>query len=224
VLVGLSTVTLGMLFYLYKFLPAQLNRRTRESIGAFSRAVELRFPSHEGLTEAVVELSLRVGSRMDVSSTCMERLELAAMLRDVGLCAIPYKLVNEKPVLRWSDEDKVAYYRHQEISATMLELVPSLKHIAPIVRCHHTNYDGSDGPHFPSHENLPLESRILKVVSAYVWAERWQGRMLARTWIEQGTGVEYDPVVVAAFWEVVSSSRAAGVATERQPVAKGVRA
>lgn len=208
VLVGLAATTCAMLVYLLKVLPQQLNRRTRDSISAFSRAIELRFPSHEGLTEEVVHLSLQVGRMLQLAPDTLERLELAAMLRDVGLCAIPYKLVNEKPVLRWSSEDQQAYYRHQEISATMLELVPSLKHLAPIVRCHHTSFDGSDGPHFPSHENLPIESRILKVVGAYVWGERWQGRMLARTWIEQGAGADYDPIIVAALWEVMAFSPA----------------
>ena len=208
ILIGLSALTAAMLLYVHRILPGLMERRTRDSFRAFSRAVELRFPSHDGLTDEVVDLCGKVARRIGMNKKRSLRLEMAAQLRDIGLCATPYRLVNEKPVLRWSEADKDSYYRHQEVSATMLELVPSLKHLAPIVRCHHTNFDGSHGPRFPAMEDIPLEARILKVVASYTWAERWQGAMLARTWLDQGAGTEYDPAIIEAFWQVLTSSRA----------------
>ena len=196
------------MLYVHRILPAQVERRTRDTFRAFSRAVELRFPSHDGLTDDVVDLCGKVARKIGMSRKRTLRLEMAAQLRDIGLCAIPYRLVNEKPVLRWTDEDRTTNYRHQEVSATMLRWFPSLSHLAPIVRCHHTNFDGiSPRAPLPRPGDIPRGQGGSNSLVLYL-AERWSGPMLARTWIEQGAGTEYDPQIVEAFWQVLTSSRA----------------
>jgi response regulator RpfG family c-di-GMP phosphodiesterase len=207
-----AVATLGLLYYVRIYLPGRLDGRFRQSLNAFSTAVELRFPSHKGLTERVVPISREVGKRLGLNAKKLNDLETAAILRDIGLCAIPYKLVNGRAVVSWSQAEWDTYDRHPEVSAAMLELVPSLREIAPIVRCHHARFDGSSGPFFPSRDALPLEARILKVVTEYVWAERNQGAVLASDELVTGSGTSYDPAVVEALRAVLTSSR--GVRSE----------
>jgi response regulator RpfG family c-di-GMP phosphodiesterase len=207
VLGALACTTLAMLYYARWYLPRRIEARVRESMKAFSMAVELRFPVREGLSSRVVSLSREMGKRLGLHHTALERLEVAARLRDIGLCAIPYRLVNDKPIMEWSDGDTAIYERHPEVGAAMLELVPSLSHVANIVRSHHVNFDGSTGPFFPAKDDLPLEARIIKVVSDYVWFERTQGSLLARENLRQGAGTAYDPALVKTFTGLLSSSR-----------------
>ncbi|HVL38821.1 MAG TPA: HD domain-containing phosphohydrolase [Fimbriimonadaceae bacterium] len=207
VLVLLGLITAMLILYARVRMPRLMAERFNDSLQAFGIAVELRFPSHQGLTARVVPLSMAVGRRLGLRPQDLRNLELAARLRDIGLCAIPYRLVNGQKWNEWSDADRATYQRHQEVSAAMLEAVPSLRHLAPIVRCHHSNFDGSDGGFFPCGDAIPIEARILKAVVEYVWYERLQGALIASDRLATLEGTAFDPQVVAALRDVLTCSR-----------------
>ena len=114
---------------------------------------------------------------------------MAGLLSDIGLCAIPYNLINGKEAVEWSEAERMTYDRHPEVSGAMLELVPSLRHLSSIVRLHHAPYEGVTpaDPTVPVGGMLPVESRILKVVTEYLQQERMVGDMLARQAIREST-------------------------------------
>ncbi len=209
VIFGLGAVTLALLYYTRVELPLREDERMRQALQAFAKAVELRFPSHAGSSARVAALSRYVGEELKLDPWTLHELEMGAWLRDIGLCAIPYGLVNRKPAYSWTEADHATYARHPDVSAAMLELVPAVRRLAPIVRSHHANFDGSSGPYFPHGTALPIEARILKVISDYVWFERRQGQLLAREALRDGAGSAYDPDVVAAFVGVIASKRVA---------------
>ncbi len=206
VLVCVGAATFALLVYLRAYLPHQMDEKYRDSLKAFSTAVELRFPSHEGLTQRVISLSVALGKQMQFGRKRLNDLENAALLRDIGLCAIPYKLVNSKSFLDWDEADRLTYMRHPEVSGAMLELIPSLRRLAAIVRNHHAAFDGSGGPFYPRGESLPLESRILAVVCEYVWQERRMGDLMARETVRIGRGSRFDPGVVDSFLGMLTSA------------------
>lgn len=206
VLSALAVLTVAMGWYLYAYLPRRLEERTFESISAFSLAIELRFPSHQGLTARVVPLALAVGRLAGLSGRRLRNLELAAQLRDIGLCAVPYRLINAKSFMRWSDSEQAVYAKHAALGASMIEKAPTLRHLAKIVRSHHADAGSDPG--------IPLEAKVLRCVVDYIWCERWQGEMLARTQLQQGAGTAYDPRVVGILMDVLISSRAAQPAQE----------
>lgn len=208
VLGALGASTAAMLYYVKLRLPSRLDERMRESMKAFSTAIELRFPSHEGMSMRVVNLSLAVGKKLKFSKQQMRDLEMAARLRELGLCAIPYRLINQKPLWQWTSTDRGTYERFPEVSATMLEVVPSLAHLAPIVRSQNASYDGSSGPYFPSKDSLPIESRVLKVVADFVLFERRQGTLLARETLRLESGTTYDPEITPMFLGLVAAAAA----------------
>ncbi len=207
VLSCIGLATLGMWYYARVLLPRRLEERLRDSVRAFATAIELRAPSHKGLTARAVSLGHAVGHALGLSARDLRDLEMAAELRDIGLCAVSFRLLNAKPWVDWTDADRADYFRHPEVSAAMLELVPSLRHLSGIVRCHHVAFDGSSGPVFPSKSDIPIQARILAAVCEYVWLERMQGALLARERIRDGAGASFDPDVVRAFLGVLTSSR-----------------
>jgi len=196
ILIIVSAATAAMVLYVWLYLPEQTELKYLDSLQAFGTAIQLRFPSHQGLTDRVVSLSLDLGRAMGLHHGRLRDLEMAALLRDIGLCAIPYGLVNSKPYSSWDESDYLTYMRHPEVGGAMLELIPSLRHLALIVRCHHAAFDGSDGPFFPRGSGIPIEARILCVAAEYVWQERLVGELLAREWIREGRKKRLDPAVV----------------------------
>ncbi len=216
VLVSIVFITGGLSYYALTIMPRRFSEREESTLKVFSTAVELRFPGHMGLTDRVVALSVAVGGEMGLDSRRLCKLRKAARLRDIGLCAIPWRLVNAKTPVEWTAAERATYDKHSEVSGAMLELVPSLRDLSPIARYHHAPFDGSAGPSFPLAEGLPLEARIISVVDEYVGRERFQGAELARGYLVEEAGRRFDPRVVEVFLSVPPSAR--GVETP-DPVA-----
>jgi HD-GYP domain-containing protein (c-di-GMP phosphodiesterase class II) len=205
VLGAAGAATLWLVLYVNVFLPRQVEERFFGSMRAFSRAVELRFPGHAHLSEDVETLAIRLGKELGFAKDRMRRLRTAARLQDIGLCALPYALINTKPSNKWSGAEQATYDRHPEVSGAMLELVPSLRDLTEIVRCHHARFDGTGG--CPAGEQLPIEARVLKVCVDYAWTTRQMGEILAQDRILSGKGGEYCPQVVEALAAILRSSR-----------------
>ena len=62
-----GVATVWLVYYTRIYLPRKLDERFRDSITAFSTAVELRFPTHVGLTRRVQALALAVGQHLKLS-------------------------------------------------------------------------------------------------------------------------------------------------------------
>jgi HD-GYP domain-containing protein (c-di-GMP phosphodiesterase class II) len=207
VLVIAAATTIGLAIYIFFFLPWLMQKHLREAMSAFATAVELRFPSHRGLSARVQVLSKAVGEELNLSRRRLANLEMAASLRDIGLCALPYALVNERHPKAWTVAESDAYERHGEVSGAMLELVPGLAHLAPIVGNHHIDFSSNDSLSKDLRSHVPLEAFILNAVTAYFWAERIQGDLVSRETLVSQSGSTYDPVVVEALLRVLPSVR-----------------
>ena len=202
---GMTTIIL--VFYVQYYLPRQLEQRFIESMRAFSKAIELRFPTNSGKTDDIMALAKSVGRRFGYTRAELHELELSVHLRDIGCCSIPYHPFNDKPKSDWTEFESRIFERHPEVSGAMLELVPSIRHIAGTVRWHHARYDGRNVSGAPSGVDLPLNSRILKISADYVWFEQELGRPSALQRIQEGAGTEYCPEVVVEFAQMLTSSR-----------------
>lgn len=207
VLACLALVTLGLTLNATVRLPRVLERRLSQSLQAFARAIELRCPQREGQAERIGSLALALGERMGLSAKSVRRLSRSASLTDIGLCAVPYAQINSRPRDLWTDTDHEAFRRHPQIAAAMIELTPSLRELAPIIRCHHVRFDGRSGPEFPSRDGLPIESRILKLVSDFVDLERAMGSTLAASHLKASEGTHYDPELVDRFLAMLTFTR-----------------
>lgn len=216
----IATAGLTVLAVLVRVLviPRRIAQRYDDSVKAFARAIELRHPAQDGMTQRLVTLCFEVGKAMRLGGKELEQLKLAVKLRDVGLCAVPYKVLNKDRLL-WNYEEQAAWDRHCDVGAAILERVPTFRHLSLIVRYHHAPYDGSAGPHLPSYEDIPVLSRVIHVVESFVWCERAQGVLMARTMLDSGRGTLFDPNVVDKLQSVIRSSRA----ESRDQVASGVR-
>lgn len=207
ILLSTSVLTaLAILVRMY-LIPRSIAQRYDDSVKAFAKAVELRHPAQDGMSVRLVKLCHEVGRSTRLSHHDLEDLRLAVRLRDVGLCAVPYRVLN-KDRAQWNYEEQAAWDRHSDTGAAILERIPTFRHLSEVVRYHHAPYDGSAGPHLPSREDIPVLSRIIHVVESFVWCERAQGVLMARTMLESGRGTLFDPVVVDKLQSVIRSSRA----------------
>ena len=101
--------------------------------------------------------------------------------------------------------------------------------IAHAVLAHHERFDGSGYPHRSVGTDIPLAARILAVADAYdaITSERVYDAArpvsVAHAEITRGSGSQFDPMVVAAFTDVMASSLWAPSPSARRPFGLAAR-
>jgi len=192
--------TLGLFFYGASVLPKRKRDQENESLRVFCRAIELRFPGQKGISERLVSLSMATGQELKLNSEDIRLVEMAALVRDIGLCAVPWKMLNRHQLEGWTAAEFATYDQRLIAGAAMLEKIPTLRHLAQTVRA---IYQLSPSIGEPSRHSVPVPSMILGVVDRYLQIERLQGAEPARDMLNKESGSRYDPKVVEALFRVL---------------------
>jgi len=216
VLILIAIVATGILIYYAAWkLPVEARERMRGSVRAFAHAAERRAGGKMGRSEDVAAVALLLGKRLSLRRRDLERLELGAYLRHIGITAIPYRILHRPQQLRTLAEN-ATYERHPEIGGAMLELIPSLKSVGALVQFQAAWWDGSHTPYLPAQMEIPVEARILAVADGFVGYFVNEGIEAALRYIEEGRGTRFDPSVVDALLEsgLPTISREANVGSQ----------
>jgi HD-GYP domain-containing protein (c-di-GMP phosphodiesterase class II) len=137
-------------------------------------------------------------------------LSVAAILHDVGKIAISNEILNKSGPLDQPEREQIL--AHPEVGAIIVERIGKLERAAEIIRCAHEHFDGSGYPRGLRGEEIPLESRIILAVDALdamIMDRPYSvGRPLdhALTELHNEAGKQFDPVVVEALIEVITTA------------------
>jgi putative nucleotidyltransferase with HDIG domain len=141
----------------------------------------------------------------------LEAVQMAALLHDIGKLAIPDRLLHKPGPLTREEYEQVKL--HAVIGADMLGAIDFPGPLAPIVRHHHENWDGSGYPDGLSGEEIPFGARLLAIVDCYdaLTSERPYRKGLphdrALRMIAERRSTGFDPAVCDAFLRVVQGLR-----------------
>jgi HD-GYP domain-containing protein (c-di-GMP phosphodiesterase class II) len=160
---------------------------------------------------AVANLALVVGQELGLDDGSLRRLELAALLRDIGNVGVPAAVLSKPHRLTAAERRLVE--RHAELGERIITPVDRLQDVARIVRHCHEWWDGRGYPDGKSGDEIPLESRIVHVCDAFhaMTSDRPYRKRLstaeARGRLAAGAGAQFDPAVVAVFLRATSPGR-----------------
>jgi HD-GYP domain-containing protein (c-di-GMP phosphodiesterase class II) len=152
-----------------------------------------------GHTEAVVRHVVRIASLLKMSDKQIDELEYAAWIHNIGLINQSQKL-SLLPRALSQDELKAAR-NHTVVGAEMIRPIEFLSHMVPIVRYHHTRYDGG-GQSDLQGDAIPLGARIIMLADAYQAMLEPRAYRPALTEIQKGSGTQFDPSLVPAASEL----------------------
>ncbi len=145
----------------------------------------------------------KIAAGLKLHDERIEDVRAAALLHDIGKLDISRELLYKAARLTADEFDEIR--SHVNKGVTMLEPVGgSLRRILPIILAHHDKYDGS-GYNPTLGENIPFESRILRVADVYdsLTSDRPYRKAMspydAKEVFVKGSGTDFDPVVVEAF-------------------------
>ena len=114
------------------------------------------------VSDLVLQLALALG----VPATEAQMLALAGRLHDVGKVAVP-DIVLQKPAAL-TEEEWELMRTHSVVGADVINHIPALRPLAPVIRAHHERWDGQGYPDHLAGESIPFGARILMVADAYL--------------------------------------------------------
>ncbi|HEY3332849.1 MAG TPA: diguanylate cyclase [Capsulimonadaceae bacterium] len=155
----------------------------------------------------VQRYAVAIAKHMGLTGNELEGVNTGALLHDIGKLGVP-EYVLLKPGRLTDDEfDKIK--KHPEIGAAILDPVEFPWPVLPVVRHHHEKWDGTGYPDGLAGENIPLTARIMAVADVYdaltssrSYRNAWTHERAVSV-ITKDAGTHFDPVVVAAFLEVI---------------------
>ena len=184
------------------------------TVHALVSAIEASDPYTRGHSERVTRLSLALGRKLDLPESSFKDLEQAAILHDIGKIGIDDSLLHKVDELSLNDIDRLR--QHPIIGMRILEPIQFMTRVREIIGQHHERFDGQGYPLGLSGEKLLFEARILAVADSYdaMTSDRPYRKALPREVamkeLEQHTGTQFDPRVVAAFTELINSGSLPG--------------
>jgi diguanylate cyclase (GGDEF)-like protein len=174
--------------------------------------VEEQRPDLHHHSTAVSVLSRTVGLALGMSVNDVDVVALAAELHDIGKVAIPDLVLGKPGPL---DEEEWRLMRtHTIVGERLLCSVPTLEPVGAIVRSTHERWDGLGYPDGLAGDEIPLAARVVAVCDAFdaMLSERPYCLGLpvedAVRELRGNAGSQFDPAVVDALVEIVTSSDA----------------
>jgi two-component system cell cycle response regulator len=151
----------------------------------------------------VAELATATAVQLGLSPSEVALTRLGAELHDVGKIGIPESILDKPGPLE--AEEQWFVQRHSEIGERIVASVPDMRFVAPIVRAVHERPDGRGYPDGLTLDEIPISSRIIAVVDAFVAmaTDRPYQRAVsdeeALAELRRHAGAQFDPQVVEAF-------------------------
>lgn len=164
-------------------------------------AIEHRDYHREGHGKRVARYAEVIGRAIGLNFMELERLRWAAVLHDVGKLNGPFADILSKRE-RLTDAEYAFVKTHTTEGANLVEPFSHLRDLAPVIRAHHENWDGSGYPDGLAGKEIPLEARILRIadsIDTVLVGRPYQARtdlLHVRGELQRYAGLWYDPGLI----------------------------
>ena len=144
----------------------RLEKSFLDTIRLLSSLIETLNPELGRYMKHVAQLARKVAEEYGLDSEELDQIEMAGMIHDIGLLGLSKRILlkDEKAM---HGVELTMYYQHPAIASICLETVERLDKVAEIVLYHHENFNGSGFPNGLKKDEIPLGSRIIRVVASY---------------------------------------------------------
>jgi putative nucleotidyltransferase with HDIG domain len=189
---------------------AQLIKKQRDlfyaTITVLAQSVELRDTYTGGHTARVTEYSYLLGQHLELTPEDMHLIRIGTPLHDIGKIGIDDSILRKPGKLTPAEFEIMK--THTTKGAKILEQVPDLTAVIPIVRSHHERWDGNGYPDGTKGEQTPRLARIVAVADAFdaMTSDRpYRPGMpadAAFAEVEKMMGKQFDPTCAKGFLEI----------------------
>lgn len=185
-----------------------LNANKLQAFLRMAQKVDERDPTNSVASLQVAALSETIGQMLDLPTLTLRRLRLAGLLFRVGLISAPEEIFTK--TVDELDDASLSFWRERSIvGAQLLAAMPELAAVTKIVAHHLEYWDGSGKPDGLRAEEIPIESRILGLVSYFQELTQARGQEAALSLGEalkrcsDRSGTYFDPTLVDILSNVI---------------------
>jgi putative nucleotidyltransferase with HDIG domain len=195
----------------------KLQQANKDLLTVLVKAIETRDPYTSGHSIRVAILAKAIAEDMDLSAPKVERIEMAAMVHDIGkVDAVYASIIRKEGTL--SDAERRVIVTHAEKGAEFLETLTSFsEEVTSGVRHHHERYDGTGYPDGLKGDAIPLAARIIQLcdsIDAMLSDRPYRKALtldLARSELVRCAGTQFDPRIVDVILRKNTLERAAAL-------------
>ena len=151
---------------------SKINENTYlNAIKTLVSVLEARVPDKAGHARAVSQYAKIIGKARKMTEQELDFIEKVALLNNVGLIGLSDDVIN-----KWNNtiimSNKAEIDKKQKMAEVILSNLEGASEILNILKYQHERYDGVASSYGYSHDELPLESRIVSVSSFFMLKKR----------------------------------------------------
>lgn len=177
-----------------------------QTINALVSAIDASDKYTGGHCNRVMQISVAVGKKINLSKEDLEILKYGALLHDIGKIGIDNHIVNKKG--RLTDKEYIEIKTHPSIGIHIISNIEYLSKAKVILDEHHEKYDGTGYPHGLKGEEISILARIVTLADAYdamnsdrSYRKKMDKEVILEE-IRKNAGKQFDPELVPIFIEV----------------------
>jgi len=181
-----------------------LERSSFEAIESLNATVDAKDPYTAGHSVRVQRIAVAIGVQLGLTEDELDSLGYAGLFHDIGKIAVPDAILS-KPAPLTEDEWRLIR-RHPIDGAEIAGRLGRLRGTVPLIRHHHERWDGSGYPDGLARETIPLAASVVGIADAWdamttdrPYRSAMSDEEAARE-IRDGSGTQFAPLVVAAFF------------------------
>lgn len=169
-------------------------------------AFELNVNFHHGHALLVAERSCEIARKLRFTADRLRKLQIAALLHDIGLIRIDTGILNKHYPLTQEEYERVK--SHPIEGEGIVRSMKSLNGIATVIRQHHERFDGAGYPDGLKGEEIELDSRIIHLAEAFTSMTSTHSYKDAHSEqdalniIADNSGTQFDPKLVKVFLQL----------------------
>jgi putative nucleotidyltransferase with HDIG domain len=192
---------------------AQFLKKQRDlflkTIDILAQAVELRDGYTGGHTQRVTKYAIMLAEKLELPDDQVDFIKLGGPLHDIGKIGIDDAILRKPGKL--TPDEFARMQKHTTMGAEILQTIPEMHPIIPIVRSHHERWDGTGYPDRLAGEDIPFLARIVAVADAFdamtshrPYHDNMKGKppKWAFAEVEKQSGRQFDPRCAKAFLDI----------------------
>lgn len=198
-----------------------LEKVNEELLQLMVASIEARDPYTSGHSQRVALYAREIARLAGLPSRQIERVEIAALLHDVGKIHEEFALILRKPG-RLSDDEFETMKLHPVRSAELVSKVSHFADLVAAVRAHHENWIGTGYPDQLKGDAIPLAARVIALadtIDAMTTSRPYRAGLdlsEVRTELEREGGRQFDPRIARLVTEPHAWAIVADVVTRAQ--------
>lgn len=180
-------------------LRRKVEERLHRSVELCVRMMEVFYPTLATQARRVYELCRSMGAAAELSPEEQQALCIAGWLHDIGLLAVPRRLIRkwEQTPEALDDNERALIAEHPTVGDELVAFVEPDEAVQAAIRTHHERYDGKGYPNKLGGDNLPWLGRLLAVAVAYSDSNHEHAALVEM--IRERSGTAFDPEAVLVF-------------------------